>query len=141
MESETHPIAAWHQIVESRDAARLNLLLSDDVVFYSPVVHAPQVGKRLAISYLNAALQVFLNDSFRYVRDIVGINDAMLEFLVEIDGVVVNGVDVITWNDGGKISEFKVMIRPYRAVNLIREKMAALLEHAFKGERFAGTPE
>ena len=103
-------------------------LLADDVVFHSPVVHAPQLGKAITTQYLSAAFQVFLNESFRYVREIAGLHDAVLEFQVDIDGIGVNGVDMIRWNEAGKIVEFKVMIRPLKAINLIHQKMAALLQ-------------
>ena len=75
-----------------------------------------------------AAFQVFFNPTFRYVREIVGPSDAMLEFETELDGVLVNGVDIIKWNDAGKIVEFKVMLRPLKAINLIHQRMAAMLQ-------------
>ena len=78
--------------------------------------------------YLTAAFRVFFNPTFRYVREIVGASDAMLEFETEIDGVLVNGVDVIKWNDAGQIVDFKVMLRPLKAINLIHQKMAAMLQ-------------
>jgi hypothetical protein len=77
--------------------------------------------------YLAAAFQVFINPTFRYVREIVGNTDAMLEFETEIDGVLVNGVDIIKWNEAGRIVEFKVMLRPLKAINLIHQRMAAML--------------
>ena len=78
--------------------------------------------------YLSAALHVFLNPTFRYAREIVGATDAMLEFDTEIDGILVNGVDIIRWNEAGQIVDFKVMLRPLKAINLIHQKMAALLQ-------------
>jgi len=123
----THPIEAWHDLVRSQNPAGLDGLLADDVVFVSPVVHAPQRGKTLTRLYLAGALKVFFSPTFRYVREIVGPNDAMLEFETEIDGVQVNGVDIIKWNGGGKIVEFKVMLRPLKAINLIHERMGAML--------------
>ena len=96
-------------------------------MFFSPVVHTPQRGKALAQAYLAAAFQVFFNPSFRYVREIIGPSDAMLEFETEIDGVLVNGVDIIKWNESGKVVEFKVMIRPLKAIGLIHERMGAML--------------
>ena len=123
-----HPIAAWHELVRSRDPAGLEGLLDEDAVFVSPVVHGPQRGKRLAAAYLTAAFHVFLNSTFRYVREIIGPSDAMLEFETEIDGVMVNGVDIIKWNESGRIVEFKVMIRPLKAINLVHQRMAALLQ-------------
>jgi hypothetical protein len=122
------PIATWHQIVQNRDPRALDALLSEHVVFHSPVVHAPQRGKAITGQYLAAAIHVFGHESFRYVREIFGERDAVLEFQVEIDGVSVNGVDLITWDDAGQIVDFKVMVRPLKAVNLIHQKMAALLQ-------------
>ena len=123
-----HPIAAWHRLVEERSPRGLDALLDAEAVFVSPVVHTPQRGKKLATMYLAAAFQVFFNPTFRYVREIVGATDAMLEFETEIDGVSVNGVDIIKWNDAGKIVEFKVMIRPLKAIQLVHQRMAAMLQ-------------
>ncbi len=121
-------LAVWHELVQSRNLNGLDALLADDVVFYSPVVHRPLAGKTIAMLYLYAAFDVFLNDSFRYVREVSGPHDAVLEFLVEIDGISVNGVDMLKWDDEGRIVEFKVMIRPLKAINLIQQKMAAMLQ-------------
>jgi len=121
-------LARWHELVQSRHPRGLDALLSDQVVFHSPVVHTPQVGKAITTRYLAAAFQVFFNESFRYVRELTGPRDAVLEFQVEIDGISVNGVDMITWDDKGKIVAFKVMLRPLKAVNLIHQKMAAMLQ-------------
>lgn len=118
---------SWHELVRTRNTAGLDVLLADEVVFHSPVVHTPQVGKAITARYLTAAFHVFFNDSFRYVREIVGPRDAALEFQVEIDGIAVNGIDLIKWNDAGRIVEFKVMIRPLKAINLIQQRMAQLL--------------
>lgn len=123
-----HPLESWHRLVRTQDPSGLDTLLADDAVFYSPVVHTPQRGKKLAAWYLNAAFDVFFNPSFRYVREIVGASDAMLEFETEIDGVLVNGVDLIKWNDAGQIIEFKVMLRPLKAINVIHQRMAAVLQ-------------
>ncbi|MDP3834753.1 MAG: nuclear transport factor 2 family protein [Hydrogenophaga sp.] len=118
----------WHELVQTRNAKGLRDLLADDVVFHSPVVHTPQTGKAVTTQYLAAAFHVFFNASFRYVREVVGPRDAVLEFQVEIDGITVNGVDMIRWNDEGHIVDFKVMIRPLKALNLIHQKMAAMLQ-------------
>ena len=123
-----HPIAAWHQVVKERDLAALKALLDRDAVFHSPIVHTPQRGQQLAFMYLAAAFQVFFNPSFRYVREIVGPSDAMLEFETEIDGVLVNGVDIVKWNEAGLIVEFKVMIRPLKAINKVWDMMGAQLQ-------------
>jgi len=123
-----HPVVTWHRLVRTRDASGLNDLLAEDAVFHSPVVHTPQRGRALTAMYLSAAFQVFFGESFRYVREIVGASDAVLEFETEIDGIVVNGVDLIKWNPAGQITDFKVMIRPLKAINLIHQRMAAMLD-------------
>ena len=121
-------ITHWHNLVASRSPNGLSDLLADEAVFLSPVVHTPQVGKAITTAYLSAAFAVLFNDSFRYVREIQSEHDAMLEFEVEVDGIVINGVDLIKWNEANKITEFKVMIRPLKAVNLLHQKMAEMLQ-------------
>lgn len=121
------PIQIWHRLVEQRDVQGLDALLAEDAVFYSPVVHTPQVGKAITKKYLTAAFHVFFNESFRYVRELSDQRNAVLEFEVDLEGITVNGVDMIKWNDAGRITEFKVMLRPLKAVNLIHQKMAAML--------------
>ena len=125
---KTSVTKSWHQIVATKDVIKLSEILHDDVVFHSPVVHTPQVGKKITMQYLGAAFKVFFDDSFTYIREVEGENDAVLEFTVEIDGIIVNGVDMIKWNDENKIIEFKVMIRPLKAINIIHQKMAAMLK-------------
>jgi SnoaL-like domain len=124
------PISTWHQLVRERNTQGLDALLAEDAVFYSPVVHTPQVGRAKTKAYLAAAFQVFFNPSFRYVRELTSERDAVLEFEVELDGISVNGVDVIKWNNEGKITEFKVMLRPLKAVNVVHQKMAEMLQLA-----------
>lgn len=122
------PLNTWHRIVQERDITGLNTLLNNDVVFISPIVHTPQHGKRITTAYLSAAFHVLFNPTFQYTREIVGESDAMLEFETEIDGIFVNGVDIIKWNDQGHIIEFKVMLRPLKAINLVHQRMAAMLQ-------------
>lgn len=121
-------VATWHAILKNRDTRALSTLLADNVVFHSPVVHTPQVGKPITSLYLAAAFQVFFNDTFHYVREVIGPRDAVLEFEVEIDGIHVNGVDMLTWDEEGRIIAFKVMVRPLKAIQLIHAKMAAMLQ-------------
>lgn len=120
-------VEQWHALVRSQDPSALDVLLAEDAVFISPVVHTPQRGKALTKAYLSAAFVVFFNKNFRYVREIVGASDAMLKFETEIDGVHVNGVDIITWNAAGQIIEFKVMVRPLKAIMIVHERMAQML--------------
>jgi hypothetical protein len=128
------PLAAWHHVVQTRDMAALDRLLADEVVFHSPVVHTPQRGKALTLLYLAGALQVLNTAQFRYEREIVGARDALLEFSTEIDGLLVNGVDLIRWNEAGQIVDFKVMVRPLKAINLLHQKMGLMLERLKPGQ-------
>ncbi|MBW1758013.1 MAG: nuclear transport factor 2 family protein [Deltaproteobacteria bacterium] len=121
------PIDAWHQLISERNVAALDEVLADDVVFHSPVVHSPQNGKQLAKMYLSAAIVVLGNSDFAYVREVISGSDAVLEFTCEINGTHVNGVDMIHWNADGKIDDFKVMIRPLKAVNLLHGLMNQML--------------
>lgn len=127
MSATTTALAAWHHIVKNRDLRGLDALLAEDTVFHSPVVHTPQHGKAVTLHYLHAAFHVFFNDSFHYVREVVGATDAILEFEVLIDGITVNGVDMLHWNEAQQITEFKVMLRPLKAINLIHQKMGEML--------------
>lgn len=120
-------IENWHQLVDSRDAAALDNILDENVVFHSPVVHSPQEGKDITTFYLTAALQVLANSNFRYVREVLDGHNAVLEFITEIDGLQINGIDMIQCNDAGKIIDFKVMIRPLKAINLLHKMMAQML--------------
>lgn len=124
-------LARWHAYMESgSNPAVLSDLLADDAVFHSPVVHTPQVGKAIVMAYLVAASHTLGNDSFHYVRELVDGDEMMLEFVTEMDGITVNGVDIIRFNKDGKISDFKVMVRPLKAINKVWEMMAAQLEKA-----------
>ncbi len=126
-----HGLARWHEyMMGGSDPAVLADLLAEDAVFHSPVVHTPQLGKPVVMAYLVAASHVLGNDSFRYVRELVDGNEMMLEFVTELDGISINGVDIIRFDDSGKICDFKVMVRPLKAINKLWELMAAQLEAA-----------
>ncbi len=125
-----HPgLAAWHAYMAGGgDAQALRDLLAEDAVFHSPVVHTPQVGRDKVFAYLHAASHVLGGDDFRYLREIVDGDQAVLEFQSILDGIQINGVDIITWNDQGKIKDFKVMVRPLKAINKVWEKMGEMLQ-------------
>lgn len=128
----THPrLARWHAyMLGGSDPAVLADLLADDAVFHSPVVHTPQAGKAKVMAYLGAASGVFGNGTFEYVREIVDGDNAMLEFTCEMDGIKVNGIDLIQFNADGKIQDFKVMVRPLKAINKVWDLMAAQMAAA-----------
>ena len=121
-------VARWHAYMDkAADPALLRAMLADNAVFQSPVVHTPQAGADKVFAYLQAASQVLGGDSFAYVRKIIDGDQACLEFTCEVDGIQINGIDIIRWNDAGQISDFKVMVRPLKAINKVWEKMGAML--------------
>ena len=135
-------VKIWHQAMKSKDASIWNELLDDNVVFHSPVVFTPQKGKKITMMYLMAATGVFgsadnessLSESmqakskFHYVNEIVGEYSALFEFESEIEGTYMNGADLLKWNENNKLTEVKVMVRPLQAVNMLHQKMKAMLE-------------
>ncbi len=131
----------WHLHLRGQLPGGLDELLDDDVVFYSPIVFTPQVGKALTTMYLSAAGQTLPGDaaststksdtaggSFHYTKKVMSGDTAVLEFETTMDGKYVNGVDIIRCNDAGKIVEFRVMIRPLQAVNLVHRQMGETLD-------------
>ena len=120
-------IQGWHDIVRSRDPTGIDALLAEDVVFHSPVVHTPQRGRAITRKYLEAAVLVLGGESFRFVGEWFGETSAVLEFEASIDGVEINGVDIIGWDAEGRIDSFKVMVRPLKAIDALHRAMAAKL--------------
>lgn len=131
----------WHLYMRGQLEGGLDVLLADDCVFYSPIVFTPQVGKEITKMYLLAAGQTLPGDKkdsesesteksgkFRYIKEVMSGNTAVLEFETTVEGKYANGVDIITCNDEGKIVEFKVMFRPLQAINAVHRQMGAMLE-------------
>jgi hypothetical protein len=119
-------LRSWHAVVESRDPALLDDLLADDVVFRSPAVFAPQEGKAITTYYLSSAIAV-LGPSLRYVGQWHDQTSAVLEFEAELDGAYVQGVDMLRWNDDGRLVSFTVLVRPLRGLQKLMELMASQL--------------
>ena len=126
MSDQPAPLRRWHAVVESKDPALLDELLADEVVFRSPAVFAPQQGKALTTGYLTAALEV-LGPSLRYVSQWHDDASAVLEFEADLDGVYVQGVDILRWGGDGKLVSFTVMVRPMRGLQKLIELMALQL--------------
>ena len=131
-------VERWHRHLRGELEGGLDTLLDDDVVFYSPIVYAPQVGKAITTLYLSAAGQTLPGDKqasssdpskrFRYTKQVLSGDTAVLEFETTVEGKYVNGVDIIRCNEAGKIVEFRVMIRPLQAINLVHRQMGEMLE-------------
>ncbi|MEO0494961.1 MAG: nuclear transport factor 2 family protein [Actinomycetota bacterium] len=140
----------WHQHLKGRLPGGLDALLHEDCVFLSPVVFSPQRGREISKLYLSAAANVLPGDdtgagsqepagtddghgAFRYTKRIVQGHHAMLEFETMVGDISVNGVDIITCDDDGWITEFKVMMRPYKALDAVREQMASMMDKLSAG--------
>ena len=119
-------VRTWHEIVNTRDRELLQALLTDGVVFRSPVVHTPQAGRALTTAYLEAAL-VVLGPNLQYHRQWFGTDSAVLEFTTVVDDVEMHGVDMITWDDDDRLVDFTVMVRPQKALTTLIEHMGAEL--------------
>jgi ketosteroid isomerase-like protein len=127
-------VERWHRLVRGDSDEGLAGLLADDVVFYSPIVYTPQRGRDVTMLYLQAAMATLPGDmtddgmrSFRYTKQVAAGDTAVLEFETQVNGKYVNGVDIIRCDDNGRIVEFRVMIRPLQAVNLVHDQMRAML--------------
>ena len=123
-----NPLQQWHEFVKTGNTDIFDEILAEDVIFYSPVVWKPQAGQYLTKMYLMGAMHVLGKGGFHYLKEIISENQACLEFETQIGEIIVNGVDIISWNEAGKITEFKVMIRPKKAVEAVWKEMVAMLE-------------
>jgi len=141
-ENKMRAVDKWYDAMKGKNSADWDELLDENVEFHSPVVFTPQKGKKITKMYLLAASEVFGSDhfnpppqgetntktGFRYIKEIVGERSALLEFESEIEGTYINGIDLLTWNEAGKLIEVKVMVRPLQAVNVLHQQMKAMLE-------------
>jgi hypothetical protein len=127
----SNPIKKWHKVVREKDFKLLEDILDESVVFYSPVVFTPQEGKKITLMYLSSVAMVFNVDSFSYTHEIIDGNMASLEFELELEGIHINGLDLITWNKDQKITEFKVFIRPLQGLNALHKLMGMALKSSY----------
>ncbi len=123
-------IERWIEILDTGRTDELRDLLTADAVFRSPAVFTPQEGRDKAVAYLAAAAKLFAGNGFRYVEKWCGEHSAVLEFVAEVDGIHVNGIDMIHWNDDGRITSVKVMLRPLKALQVVIPEMGRLLQQA-----------
>ena len=121
-------IHKWHEVMKNSELELLDEIIADDATFSSPVVFKPMLGKEITMMYLSAAGQSFNMEKFQYTKEIHDGMNSVLEFETYIDEISVNGVDIIEWNEDGKIVNFKVMIRPFKAVQKVQQKMVEALE-------------
>jgi len=124
----------WHDYFDTRDPKILKEILAEDAAFHSPVVHTPQKGKKITAIYLSSALQLLAEHGaahdFKYVNEVANNRHFHLEFECSLDGIKINGLDMIEINEEGKIVNFKVMIRPLKAINMVHKKMGEMLAKA-----------
>lgn len=121
-------LETWHNFVKTKNNNGLSDFIAEDAVLHSPVVFTPIEGNFMVSMYLIAASEIIANDNFKYVREVCDDTNAFLEFETEIDGISVNGIDMIKFTEDGKLQEIKVMIRPLKAVNIVHQKMGEYLQ-------------
>lgn len=121
-------LANWHETIRHRSIKGLNSLFADNISLFPPNSYEPKKGKKAAITYLSGAFKVFFNETYHYVREIEGNYSAALEFEVLISGIPINGVDLIKWNEQGRIVELKVMLRPIQSVNLVHKNIDKIMK-------------
>lgn len=126
----------WHDMVTTQNHDGLGEILTEDCIFLSPVVHTPQKGREITALYLTGAMNVF-NSSFHYTKEVVTDEHAVLEFECVVDDILINGVDIISFAEDGRICEFRVMVRPLQAMQMLHGKMAVMLEQLKDGARSA----
>jgi hypothetical protein len=124
------PAERWHAYIKDHNTDNLWDMLHPDAVFESPVVHTPQRGREIVYKYLTSAGKVLGGETFRYVGEWHASNSMILEFMNEINGIKIDGIDMITWDEAGLITHFKVMVRPLKAVNMLHQMMGAQLAAA-----------
>lgn len=120
----------WHRYIKEQDHKALWDMLHPDAVFESPVVHTPQRGRDIVYKYLASADKVLGGPGFAYVGEWQAVNSVVLEFTNTINSIAIDGIDMITWNDEGQITHFKVMVRPLKAVNMLHQMMGEMLAKA-----------
>ncbi|KGL62704.1 hypothetical protein [Polaribacter sp. Hel1_85] len=121
-------LETWHQFVKNKNHEDLSDFIDDNAVLYSPVVFTPVEGSFMVSMYLIAAGEIIANNNFKYVREVCDNENVILEFVTEINGITVEGVDMIKYTEDGKLKEIKVMIRPLKAVNMVHQKMGEYLQ-------------
>ena len=121
-------LMTWHAAIAKNDLTDFEAIVAEDAVFESPALHKPQPGKAMVSMYLRGAMLVLNNGSFRYVEEWISERSAVLEFTAKVDGFDINGVDMIRWNDDGRVTSFKVMVRPYKGLTALMAAMKKLLD-------------
>ena len=128
MPTTVENLARWHAHIKKPDHRVVWDMLHPDCVFESPVVHTPQEGREIVFKYLASADKVLGGDGFTYRGEWMNANSAILEFANTINGIKVNGIDMITWNDAGQITHFKVMVRPLKVIQMVHQMMGEMLQ-------------
>ncbi len=120
-----HP---FRQAIEAQDLKAAVALMSEDVVFRSPVVFKPYQGRDAVVMLLGAVSQVF--EDFRYDREIgaPGAPDHALVFRARIGDRELEGCDFLHTNPAGLIDEMCVMVRPLSGAHALADAMRAQLE-------------
>lgn len=126
-EAVSQALAHWHSMVAQGDLSTLPSILHAQAVFRSPVAHTPYPGAPVVTLILTTVAKVFTD--FEYLRELStedGLS-VVLEFSAKVNGKQLKGIDMIRFDESGKIVEFEVMIRPLNALQALAGEMASRL--------------
>ncbi len=120
-------LKAWHAMIKASDASELGGMLHPKAVFRSPMAHTPYPSAQAVQLILGTVVKVFEN--FTYHREFVSTDgkSVTLEFSAEVNGKALKGVDLIQFDDEGKIVDFEVMVRPMSGLQALGEEMGKRL--------------
>jgi len=117
----------WRDLFAMENMPPVRDMLAEDIQMHSPAMHQVQRGPDLIADYITAAHEIFTRWDLDYVRAFQNGNEICMEFEGEIEGVTLNGVDIIRWNADDKIDDFKIMIRPASGLKKLGEVMVKIL--------------
>ncbi|MBL4798863.1 MAG: nuclear transport factor 2 family protein [Oleispira sp.] len=118
----------WHQVIANKDMKLLREILHEDVEFHSPTLWQPKIGRDITQYILKMVIDIF--QDFEYQREWVDENNLALEFSARVDDKKIKGIDLIRWNEEGKIIHFEVMLRPMNGLQVMFDKMTTHLQEA-----------
>lgn len=122
-----HTLKRWHTMLATADLKDLPELLAPDAVFRSPMAHTPYPGGAVVSMILNTVFTVF--EDFHYHRKLASADghNVVLEFSARVGDKQLKGIDLIRFNEEGKIIEFEVMVRPLSGLQALGEEMGRRL--------------
>jgi hypothetical protein len=116
-------LETWHRMVAAGDLSGVAALCAPDAVFRSPVAHTPYRGGEPVATFVQQAAQTF--SDFRYHPTFVGgEHSVVLEFSAKVGDKELKGIDMIRFDEAGRIVDLEVMVRPASGLQALGVEMA-----------------